>query len=183
MMRAMLPLRREELTLRAMAPDDAAFVHGSRNHPDNIRYQGWRPRTVAEVVEHARRQDPDAIARTPGTIQLVIEADGARVGDFGVTTVRPLPTVSLGITLIPEAHGRGLATRASRLLLDGLFELGVHRVTAEVDPRNGPSLRLFDRLGFRREGHTVAAYRDDLYDEWTDEILFALLAREWPADA
>lgn len=161
-----------------MTVADAARVRASRLDPANERYQGWRPPSVAEVVEHARRQDPSTINRRPGTIQLVIEVDDGYAGDFGVTTMHPLPTVSLGITLDPSLHGRGVASRASRLLLDALFDDGTHRVVARVDPRNAASLRLFDRLGFRREGHEVSSYYDEKYEEWTDEVLFALLSTE-----
>ena len=61
-----------------------------------------------------------------------------------------------------------------------LFDAGLHRITARVDPRNTRSLRLFDRLGMRREGHEVECYWDDAQQEWTDEVCFAVLAREWP---
>ncbi len=162
-----------------MTVDDAARVRASRLDAANERYQGWRPPTVAEVVEHARRQDPSTINRRVGTIQLVIERDGEYAGDFGVTTMHPIPTVSLGITVAPGLHGQGIGGRACRMLIDALFADGTYRVVARVDPRNEPSLRLFDRLGFRREGHERASYYDPDYDEWTDEILFAVLASEW----
>lgn len=163
-----------------MTPEDATRVQASRVHPHNVRFQGWRPATADQVADHARQQSPSSIGRAAGTVQLVIEEDGVFVGDFGVTTRQPLPTVELGITLAPEAHGRGIATRATTMLLDGLFGIGIHRVTASVDARNVPSLRLFQRLGFRREGVTLEAYYDPDYDEWSNEVWFAMLRREWP---
>jgi RimJ/RimL family protein N-acetyltransferase len=181
-----LPIEADGLTLRVMTEADAPAVQASRVHPDNERYNGWRPATMDEVARYARQQDPSTIAASVGVVQLVIEedaGDGSRrfVGDFGVQTRDPLPTVELGIALEPEAKGRGIATRASRLLTDALFEAGVHRVAARVDPRNEPSLRLFERLGFRREGHERLSYWDDAYAEWSDEVLFAILRSEWPA--
>lgn len=177
----MLPIRTPRLIIRAMTVADAARVQAARTHPDNERYQGWRPADVEAVAEHARQQDPDTIGREPGTIQLVIESEGEFVGDFGVSTRDPPCTVELGITLAPAAKGRGIASMATRVLLSALFARGVHRVCARVDPRNEPSLRLFERLGFRREGLEVEAYFDEAYDEWTDEVLFAVLRREWSA--
>ena len=177
------PLRAAPLSLRAMQPEDAAAVQASRTHPDNVRYQGWRPPTVAEVVDHARRQDPASVGRAVGTVQAVLLEDGAFVGDFGICTTLPLPTVELGVTLAPGQRGRGLAIRGARMLLDGLFAAGVHRVAAVVDPRNAPSLRLFERLGFRREAHAIASYYDEVYDEWADEVSFAMLGRDWIAKA
>jgi aminoglycoside 6'-N-acetyltransferase len=138
------------------------------------------------VAAHARRQDPATIGKRIGCVQCVIErdeGDGAWrfVGDFGVQTREPLPTVELGIVLAPTAKRQGIATLASRHLIDALFASRIHRIVARVDPRNEPSLRLFDRLGFRREGHERSGYWDDVYQEWTDEVLFAVLRSEWLA--
>ena len=141
----------------------------------------WRPPTVAEVVDHARRQDPASVGRAVGTVQAVLLEDGVFVGDFGICTTLPLPTVELGVTLAPGQRGRGLAIRGARMLLDALLAAGVHRVAAVVDPRNAPSLRLFERLGFRREGHALASYYDEVYDEWADEVSLAMLRSDWIA--
>jgi aminoglycoside 6'-N-acetyltransferase len=177
----MLPIEVPPLTIRVMTPGDAAAVRAARVHPDNERYNGWRPATVLEVVEHALAQDPATIGVEPGTVQLVIEEHGQFVGDFGVQTPDALPVVELGLEIVPEAKRRGIATRATRLLLDALFAAEIHRVVARVDPRNEPSVRLFRRLGFREEGRLRSCYWDEKYQEWTDELVFGLLRTEWTA--
>ena len=50
---------------------------------------------------------------------------------------------------------------------------------ALVDPRNGPSVALLERVGLRREGH----FRQNGWykGEWCDEFQYALLATEWAA--
>jgi RimJ/RimL family protein N-acetyltransferase/8-oxo-dGTP pyrophosphatase MutT (NUDIX family) len=59
----------------------------------------------------------------------------------------------LSWTLDAGRRGRGLATRAVRLLVDHAFDvLGVRRVWAEIDPHNAPALRVATRSGLRREG-------------------------------
>lgn len=167
-------LREAELVVRPMEVADAAAVHRWRNHPEVTRFQGWTPATVADVEAVAR--DVDA----SGYRQWVIEVEGAVAGDMGIGPWGA-PQVELGIVLDPARQGRGVATRAARLLLGHGFGCGVHRVTARVDPRNAPSLALIERLGFRREGHEIACYWDPIDGDWTDEVLFALLAREWQA--
>jgi RimJ/RimL family protein N-acetyltransferase len=47
------------------------------------------------------------------------------------------------------------------------------------DHRFASSVRLLERLGFRREGHFIEGFY--LRGEWTSEYLYALLAREWRA--
>ena len=41
------------------------------------------------------------------------------------------------------------------------------------------SAALMERVGMRREGHQVESFWSK--DEWTDELLYAILAREWRA--
>ena len=166
---------------------DATAVQASRTDPQNERYNGWRPATAGEVQAHARQQDPKTIGVAMGVVQLVIEVDEVFVGDLGVQTLgdhdrgEPGATIELGVVLVPHAKKQGIATRAIRLLLPALFAKNVHRIVARVDPRNTASLRLFERLDFRREGTQRSCYWDEKYREWTDEALFAILGSEWPA--
>jgi RimJ/RimL family protein N-acetyltransferase len=49
-------------------------------------------------------------------------------------------------------RGRGLMTRAVRVLSDWLFREGVGRLELRTHPANEPSQRLAERAGFQREG-------------------------------
>ena len=120
--------------------------------------------------------------------QLVIEhcdKEGKKhvVGDMGSGAFDPGRQMEIGIVLDPAWHGRGFATRACKMLFEHLFENGLNRVTARIDPRNGPSLRLFERLCFRHEGLELACWWDEDWEEWTDEVCFAMLASEWRANS
>lgn len=181
-------LNKGNLTVREMGPQDAEFVQRTRNLPDVARYQSWRPATAAEVVELSHQQ----IGRAPGMqrepFQLVIEIEDEQgklqlAGDMGSGAFDPGRQMEIGIVLDPAWQGHGLATRACRMLFDHLFACGLHRVTARVDPRNKPSERLFQRLQFRQEGVERACWWDEVWQEWTDEICFAVLSTEWSARA
>jgi len=183
-MRPALPLHRDDLTIRMMTAADAAIVQRVRNLPKVARFQSWRPPTVDEVVELAHEQKDRAPGMQTEPCQLVIEwtdEHGERhvVGDMGAGAFDPGRQMEIGIVLAPEWQGRGFATRACRMLFDHLFAAGLHRVTARVDPRNEPSMRLFERLAFRQEGLERACWWDEVWQEWTDEAVFAVLASEW----
>lgn len=48
---------------------------------------------------------------------------------------------------------RRVASRALPPVIEPAFErLGLHRLEADADPMNEASLRVLERLGFRREG-------------------------------
>lgn len=51
------------------------------------------------------------------------------------------------------------------------------RVIAYCDPRNVASERVMLWLGMRREGHMVESMWAK--GEWTDDLIYALLEREW----
>jgi RimJ/RimL family protein N-acetyltransferase len=84
----------------------------------------------------------------------------------------------VGYLLHPAATGRGYATEAARALLRiGFEELGWHRIIGRIDARNAASARVLERLGMRREAHLVE--NEWLKGEWTDEVVYAMLEREW----
>ena len=86
----------------------------------------------------------------------------------------------MGYVFAPDAGGHGYATEAAAAVLSLAFEdLGLHRVIARLDARNGPSARLAARLGLRLEGHLVS--NEWFKGEWSDELDFAMLASEWPS--
>jgi ribosomal-protein-alanine N-acetyltransferase len=58
------------------------------------------------------------------------------------------------------------------LLVIHLFELGVERIIAEVNPRNGPSRRVLEKLGFKETQYKEKAV--ELNGVWLDGIVYEL---------
>ena len=74
----------------------------------------------------------------------------------------------------------GYANEAVAALLDWGFEhLELNRVEADIDPRNTPSARLLERLGFLREGHLRERWIVD--GEICDSWIYGLLRAGWQA--
>lgn len=85
----------------------------------------------------------------------------------------------LGYWMDTELCGRGLMTEAVRAAVGWAFaEVGLHRVQAAVMPRNAASLRVLEKLGFRREG--LAERYLQIAGRWEDHVLFAVTREEWP---
>jgi RimJ/RimL family protein N-acetyltransferase len=86
----------------------------------------------------------------------------------------------IGCWLEPDAVGRGLVTRAARVLIDwAVLERGMHRVEWFASSRNEPSLNVARRLGMRRDGvlresHPHGGVRHDIE-------IWSVLAPEWRA--
>jgi RimJ/RimL family protein N-acetyltransferase len=172
----------ERLRVTRFAPEDAATLARYRSDPAVARYQSWdAPVATADVIaliEASAHGDP----RAAGWFQYKVERaePPGLIGDLGVCRSDDGRQAELGFTFAPEHQGCGYATEAVRGMVRHLFEAEkLHRVSAGCDARNVRSARLLERVGFRREGHLVAATW--IKGEWTDDLLFGLLAREWPA--
>lgn len=176
------PVRTARLTLRPATSDDAEAIWRVRQHPG---VDEWLSHSVGDRDAYVVRvRDPDRLALT-----LVIELDGHVIGDLMLQIedswaqgdVERPQQATLGWVLDPEHGGQGYATEAVAGLFRICFEhLGLRRVRAVCFADNEPSWRLMERLGMRREEHSV---RDALHRSrgWLDGLTYALLAEEWRA--
>jgi ribosomal-protein-alanine N-acetyltransferase len=78
-----------------------------------------------------------------------------------------------------RAHwGNGYIQEALHVLLDYAFEeLDLHRIEADVDPRNAASIRTLERLGFQREGYLRERWQ--VGGEILDGLFYGLLRPDW----
>lgn len=99
------------------------------------------------------------VANHPYGVWYLIEGDeqGEVVGSVYMTKP-PRPSVAgneIGIFIFQRFHGRGLATRAVKLLME---KHGSQRYLANIAPTNEASLELFKGLGFTLVQHTYEIF-------------------------
>ena len=177
------PVRTERLLIRPATIEDAGPTWRIRSRPG---VSEWLTSDAGDRVRYVERfADPGRLAKT-----LVLEHDGVVVGDLMLSVedawaqaevVEQARGVQaeLGWVVDPSYAGRGLATEAARALLRICFvDLGLRRATASCFAANTASWRLMEKLGMRRELHTL---RESLHrsGEWLDGYGYALLADEW----
>jgi ribosomal-protein-alanine N-acetyltransferase len=81
----------------------------------------------------------------------------------------------LGYYGVSRYAGRGYMTDAVRQTVRHAFDdLGLHRLEANIQPGNAPSIALVKRLGFRKEGYSPRYLR--IAGEWRDHERWAILA-------
>ena len=85
---------------------------------------------------------------------------GAFLGMAGLVAIeREESQGEIGYVVAPEARGRGIATRALRLVTEyALGAAGLGRVQLLIDSENTPSLRVAERCGYVREGVARSLY-------------------------
>ncbi len=177
------PVRTERLVLRRATPDDVEATWQFRRLDEVSRWITRAPTTFEEY--RARVADPERLASS-----IVVELEGEVIGDLmlrhqdawaqaEVEDQARGVQAELGWVLHPQHAGHGYATEAVRELIRICFEdLGLRRLTAECFADNVASWRLMERVGMRREVHTL---RDSLHRSgaWLDSMGYALLAEEW----
>lgn len=172
------------LILDRLRADDAAALYACRADPAVARYQGWIPADEAEAAAFIAAQAERPLD-APGWQQRAIRRrdDGQLLGDCGLRLPESADEAAeFGVSLHPAQQHRGYAREAAAALIEhALRTRGCRRVVASVDPRNAASVALCRALGMRQEAHHVESFR--LRGEWVDDVIFALLAREWPKDA
>jgi ribosomal-protein-alanine N-acetyltransferase len=84
----------------------------------------------------------------------------------------------IGYALGRPYWGQGYMHETLQALLAYAFEvLDLHRIEADVDPRNAASIKTLERLGFQREG--CLRERWQINGEIQDAFFYGLLKREW----
>ncbi|TAG03846.1 MAG: N-acetyltransferase [Betaproteobacteria bacterium] len=92
-----------------------------------------------------------------------------------------VPSLTIGWFLRKSARGRGIGTEAVSLCCTLAFEqIKVNRVWGSVDATNEKSWKLFERVGFRREGHLRGDSRSH-HGAVRDTFIYGMLARDWSA--
>ena len=83
----------------------------------------------------------------------------------------------LGYWMDVDHQSRGLCTESIKGVLDFAFGAAqLHRLQAAIMPHNPKSLRVIEKLGFRREGYAERYLQ--IAGKWEDHILFARTREE-----
>jgi aminoglycoside 6'-N-acetyltransferase len=171
-----------------MTAGDLDDVHDWMSDPEVARYQLYEPRDREQVAEHLAKvsvatsleKDDDFVEF--GIVLPALGTDRDRVIGciyFPLKSVAD-ETAEIGWALTAAYQGSGYALEAASAVLDLAFgEVGLHRVYAELDPRNTPSVRLCARLGMRHEAHFLEHMM--FKGDWADTGIYGILDREWAA--
>ena len=176
-----IQINSDRLLLRPIQMEDADFIFLYRSDDLVNQYQGWIPRTIDDVHDFITNKVSPEINQ-PGTwFQFVIikKDDSELIGDIGVHFLASNSfQVEMGCTLSQKYHGNGYATEALKSIINYLIdELGKRRIIASIDSRNQPSIRLIERLGFRKKG--LIKENSEVNSEWVDDLVYAILKEEW----
>ena len=148
-------LSTRRLTLRAIAPDDAAAFRTLMAIPDVTRYANWPEDPTEDEANAWTRNLSDLFARGQGCAWVIEErSSGAFIGAVHFNYFyRDWKLGGIGYEIHPDYWGRGLTTEALRAVVacgHGVFAL--NRIEAWTLPGNVASDRVLEKAGFQFEG-------------------------------
>jgi ribosomal-protein-alanine N-acetyltransferase len=173
-------LETAHLRLRPYRADDAEAMYALYSDPRVMRYWSFPPWT--ELAQAKSYLDRALAGMDSGEIFPWAIADRETDRLIGAVTLFSLHVEQLraeiGYSLSPDYQGRGLAAEALRCALScAIDNLGLLRIEADVDPRNEPSCRLLERVGFKREGLLRKRWR--VNGEVCDTAFYGLLPEDF----
>jgi ribosomal-protein-alanine N-acetyltransferase len=149
-------LSTQRLRLREILPTDAPALFAIHSDAQAMRWFGTDPLTRLQDAEKlveafaSWRRLPN-----PGTRWGIVKKyNGQFIGSCGLFKWnRGWKSCTLGYELASPSWGNGYMQEAlSSILHWGFAHMALNRVEAQVHPRNAPSIKRLEALGFVREG-------------------------------
>jgi RimJ/RimL family protein N-acetyltransferase len=166
------PLTDGVVTLRPPTESDLPAIEQGIADPDVVRWIGPTEGSARQTLELIRSRWNEG---TAATFSICDPKDDC-AGHVWVDVEGSI-RAEVGYWLLPEARGKGLATRSVRLISRWVLrELELPRLSLLTEPANERSQRVAERSGFVREG-VLRSYKE-MAGRRIDCVIFSLL----PAD-
>ena len=163
---------------KPVARDERGFLEAARRSRTFLRRWSAPPSTSAAYRAYIERlEKPTHEARF-----VVLQTSGELVGVINVSEIvrGAFHSAYLGYYAFVPHVGHGYMTEGLALALRWVFGgLRLHRVEANIQPDNGPSLALVRRFGFRCEGFSPRYLK--VAGRWRDHERWALTVEDWRA--
>ena len=175
-----MKLETKRLILRPITLDDKDEIFEYRCDKETNKYQGWIPETVDDVETFIGKIAKQINEPETWFQFVIIEKETQKIiGDLGIHFFdNENKQVEIGCTLNKDFQNQGYATESVKRVIDYLFkELNKHRIITSIDPDNMNSIRLVERIGFRKEAHFVESLF--INGKWVDDLIYALIEKDW----
>lgn len=168
------------LIIRPITLNDKFEIFNYRSDKETNQFQGWLPDTINDVENFIKTLSTKIDEPNTWFQFVIIEKEREKIiGDLGIHFFdKDNKQVELGCTLDRYFHNKGYATEALICMINYLFrDLNKHRIMTSIDPSNKNSIRLVERIGFRKEAHFVESIL--VNGKWVDDIIYALTEKDW----
>lgn len=168
------------LSLRSISAADADAFYTIYSNPEVMRYWSTPPLPNRDAASKQIDEIQEAFKRREVLKWgIALRTDDTLIGS--VTLFHPDFThrrAEIGYALGRAYWGNGYMQETLNAVLNYAFTvLNLHRIEADVDPRNAASVRTLERLGFQREGYLRERWQ--VNGEIQDAFFYGLLRPDW----
>jgi RimJ/RimL family protein N-acetyltransferase len=175
-----MKLETNRLIIRPVTLDDKNEIFEYRHDTETNKYQGWIPKSIEEVESFIEKISKQInVPETWFQCVIIVKETQIIIGDLGIHFLDTgNKQVEIGCTLNKNFQNHGYATESIKRVIDYLFkELNKHRIITSIDPDNKNSIRLVERIGFRKEAHFVESLF--INGKWVDDLIYAMIEKDW----
>jgi ribosomal-protein-serine acetyltransferase len=171
----MFPYRLDDVEIRPLVEQEAEvfFEVVEQNRERLSQWMGWvsRVRTLDEAIIHIQNY-PDR-----GGFHAGMWRGERLIGGYACRYIdSETYEAEIGYWVTPDAEGKGLVTRASKAVIDYLFEQkGVRRIKIQAFANNVRSRAVAERLGF-----TLKAIERG--DDGIEDAVYWMSLEEWKGE-
>ncbi len=169
-------LESERLLLRRIDETDLKEIFTMRSDSEIMKYI---PRPLVKNIEEAKEH----LAMINSGIEkneainwgITIKGNSKLLGIIGFYRTKHEDYRSeIGYMLLPEIHGKGIASEAVGIVVEfGFNEMKLHSIEAVIDPENVASEKVLQKNGFVKEGHFK---ENGFYDgKFIDSVIYSRL--------
>ncbi len=168
------------IRLRCISEADTDAFYSIYSNPEVMRY--WSTPPLADrpaAVNLMAKIQEDLKRRVILKWGIALRTDNQLIGSLTLFNLDfNHRRAEIGYALGREHWGQGYMNEALQALLAYAFEtLDLHRIEADIDPRNIASIKTVERLGFKREGYLRERWQ--INGEIQDAFFYGLLRHEW----
>lgn len=167
----------ERLLLRRIDKNDVQEIFEMRSDAENMKYI---PRPLVknheEASEHLAMIDSGIEKNEAINWAITIKGSSKLLGIIGFyRTKHEHYRSEIGYMLLPEIHGKGIATEAVGIVVKfGFNQMKLHSIEAVIDPENAASEKVLQKNGFVKEAHLK---ENEFYEgTFIDSVIYSRLS-------
>jgi len=169
-------MQKNNVILRKIKNTDADVLMELNNDLEIAKCVVGNPQkvTIQEQIQWMNN-----IEHETNTVRFMVDYNTEPVGTVIISDIKKEPkTANVNIKLLKKCRRLGVGTNAIELALEYCFEiLDLYCVTAHILTDNQPSQRLFEKIGFVKEGILRSRTKKD--GQYRDLISYSILCSEY----
>ncbi|MDV2686445.1 GNAT family N-acetyltransferase [Alkalihalophilus lindianensis] len=168
----MIRIETERLIIRPFTEDDIPALYTIFSDSETMHYYP-APFSYEKVEDWVKRNQLRYQEDGFGLWAVCLKGHNELIGDCGLVSqvVDGIREVEIGYHIHKTHWSKGYATEAAKACRDyGFHQLNINKLMSIIDPRNEPSIRVAEKIGFTKEKDVFIFHKNhEIYSTLKDE--------------